>query len=110
MAPETEGPFSLEAAGEKLIHRIEPLSSARIIFEGFTLPEEFGEGCELAFGDMATAKSLGLRIEAMQMAKAFVLKTLDELFRGDFGPFVPTETLFTLKQEGETSFFVTALK
>ncbi len=98
-----------EVAG-KLISLIKPLSHARIVFEGFTLPEAFGESEELEFGNLATAKALGLGQAAMETGKGFVIKTIDEFFSGElegtvldhaFFSLVRQENLFTLSPVGK---------
>ncbi len=88
--------LSREEVAHRLISLIEPLSHARIVFEGFTLPEEFGESKELEFGNLATARALGLGMGAVEMGKGFVIKTIDEFFAGELESAAPDHPFFSL--------------
>ncbi len=67
----------------ELIAKIEPLSQAKIVFVGFTLPSSFGGSTELEFGNTDQSESLGLSPEALQMGKSFVKSTIEDLFSED---------------------------
>ena len=90
---------------EKLL----PLSQARVVFIGFSLPEEFGESNELQFGDLKQLSSIGLGPNSVEMGRSFVLKTIEELFSGEFGPFAPERTRFCLTEEGNGLFTISAV-
>lgn len=91
-------------AAKALIALIEPLNSARIVFDGFALPAEFGGSKELEFGNMQQAKAQGLGIGAAQMGKDFVKKMIEDLFAGDLGDVLPAGAKFKLSQEGNGVF------
>ncbi len=89
-----------------LEEKIAPLSQARVLFIGFSLPEEFGESSELQFGDLKQLSAIGLGMNSVEMGKSFVLKTIDELFSCEFGAFVPDGTRFCVTEEGNGLFTV----
>lgn len=95
-----------DQVAKTLIGLIEPLNSARIVFDGFALPAEFGGSKELEFGNFQQAKAQGLGIGAAQMGKDFVKKMLEDLFAGDLGDVVPAGAKFKLSQEGEGLFTI----
>ncbi|MBI3804994.1 MAG: hypothetical protein HY282_14665 [Nitrospirae bacterium] len=96
----------MDQVAKTLIGMIEPLNSARIVFDGFTLPAEFGGSKELEFGNVQQAKAQGLGMGAAQMGKDFVKKMIEDLFAGDLGEFAPAGTKFKLSQEDEGLFTV----
>lgn len=96
----------MDQVAKTLIGMIDPLNSARIVFEGFTLPSEFGGSKELEFGNVQQARAQGLGMGAAQMGKDFVKKMIEDLFSGDLGEFAPAGTKFRLSQEGEGLFTV----
>ncbi len=98
-----------DQVAKTLIGLIEPLNSARIVFDGFSLPAEFGGSKELEFGNMQQAKAQGLGIGAAQMGKDFVKKMIEDLFAGDLGDVFPAGAKFKLSQEGEGLFTVAAV-
>ena len=100
--------LAMDQVAETLIKRIDPLSQARVVFVGFSLPEEFGESNELQFGDLKQLNAIGLGANSVEMGKSFVKKTIEELFSGEFGPFVLEETKFLLIEE-EGVFMVSAV-
>jgi len=79
-----------------LVPMIESLHAARIVFDGFTLPEEFGCSEEMEYGNHHLAKAHRLASGSVDMGKSFVLKTLEDLFSGELGEFVPDGTGFIL--------------
>lgn len=89
----------MDQVSESLENRLTPLSQARVIFIGFALPEEFGESNELQFGDLDQLSAIGLGANSVEMGRSFVLKTIEELFSGEFGPFVPEGTMFFITEE-----------
>ena len=91
--------LSAEEVAADLIKRIDKLPSAKIVFMGFSLPEEFGESASLQFGDLDQLASIGLGANSVEMGRSFVKKTIEELFLGEFGPFVPEGTRFVITQE-----------
>jgi hypothetical protein len=93
-----------DQVAKTLIALIEPLNSARIVFDGFSLPAEFGGSKELEFGNFQQAKAQGLGIGAAQMGKDFVKKMIEDLFAGDLGDVVPAGAKFKLTQEGNGLF------
>ncbi|WDT76434.1 MAG: hypothetical protein MPW16_04305 [Candidatus Manganitrophus sp.] len=93
-----------DQVAKALIALIEPLNSARIVFDGFALPAEFGGSKELEFGNFQQAKAQGLGIGAAQMGKDFVKKMIEDLFAGDLGDVVPAGAKFKLTQEGNGLF------
>jgi hypothetical protein len=99
----------IDKVAECLEEKLSPLSRARVIFIGFSLPEEFGESNELQFGDLKQLSSIGLGPNSVEMGRSFVLKTIEELFSGEFGPFVPERTRFCLTEEGNGLFTVSAV-
>lgn len=105
---ETAGPepqvLPADQVAKTLIALIEPLNSARIVFDGFALPSEFGGSKELEFGNVQQAKAQGLGIGAAQMGKDFVKKMIEDLFAGDLGDVVPAGAKFKLSQEGNGVF------
>ncbi len=88
-----------------LIDKIDPLSQAKIVFVGFTLPESFGGGTELEFGNTEQTAELGLSPGALDMAKDFVKNAIEDLFSDD-SEIESSE--FSLSEEG-TTITVTAL-
>ncbi|MBI3598884.1 MAG: hypothetical protein HY201_05515 [Nitrospirae bacterium] len=92
-----------------LEEKLASLSQARVVFIGFSLPEEFGEGSELQFGDLKQLFAIGLGAHSVEMGKSFVLKTIEELFSGEFGSFVPERTRFCVTEEGNGLFTVSAI-
>ena len=93
-----------DQVAKTLIALIEPLNSARIVFDGFALPAEFGGSKELEFGNFQQAKAQGLGIGAAQMGKDFVKKMIEDLFAGDLGDVFPAGAKFKLAQEGNGVF------
>jgi hypothetical protein len=89
----------IDEVAQVLSSRLEPLSQGRVVFIGFALPEEFGETNELQFGDLKQLSTIGLGANSVEMGKSFVLKTIEELFSGEFGQFVPEGTTFFLTEE-----------
>lgn len=102
--------LSIDQVPQVLIPLLEPLSKATVVFEGFTLPQDFGESNQLQYGDIRKSRAKGLGIGAVEMGKSFVFKTIEELFSGELGDFVPEGTLFRLSQEGNEVFVLTALR
>ncbi|MFQ5544165.1 MAG: hypothetical protein ACE5FY_07440 [Nitrospiria bacterium] len=102
--------LSMEQVSKILISKITPLSSAKIVFSGFVLPDEFGGSDGLEYGDIALAKSQGLSAGAADMGKNFVINAIEDLFSGDFEESIPSDTRFLLSQEGESNFILTALE
>jgi hypothetical protein len=98
-----------DQVAKTLIALIEPLNSARIVFDGFALPAEFGGSKELEFGNIQQAKAQGLGIGAAQMGKDFVKKMIEDLFSGDLGEVVPAGAKFKLSQEGNGVFTLTSV-
>ncbi|MFY9270382.1 MAG: hypothetical protein WAO55_11620 [Candidatus Manganitrophaceae bacterium] len=96
--------LQIDQVAKKLIGLLEPLNQARIAFEGFTLPAEFGGAKEMEFGNVGQAKAQGLGMGAAQMGKDFVKKMIEDLFSGEYGDLAPTGTQFKLTQEGEGGF------
>lgn len=114
--PELEGssrpePQILPAdqVAKTLIPLIDPLFNARIVFEGFTLPQEFGGSKELEYGNVKQTNAQGLGMGAAMMGKDFVKKIIEDLFAGEMGDFIPAGTRFRLTQEGEGLFTLAAL-
>ncbi len=93
-----------------LEERLMPLAQARIVFIGFSLPEEFGESNELQFGNLKQLSSIGLGANSVEMGRSFVLKTLEEVFSLEFGAFVPEGTMFCITEEGNGLFTVSAVE
>jgi hypothetical protein len=101
--------LSIDQVSEYLEEKLLPLSQARVVFEGFSLPEEFGESNELQFGDLKQLTSIGLGPNSVAMGRSFVLKTIEEVFSLEFGAFVPAGTMFSIKeedQEGHNRVFI----
>lgn len=92
-----------------LVPILDPLFKARIVFEGFALPAEFGGSKELEYGNVQQTNAQGLGMGAPQMGKDFVKKMIEDLFGGDMGEFVPAGTQFRLTQEGDGVFTLKAL-
>lgn len=101
--------ISLDQVAKTLIALITPLSKARIVFTGFSLPEEFGGTKELEYGNTEQTKAQGLGTAATEMGKDFVLKTIEDLFSGDLEMPLPPDVRFRLVQEGEGVFTLAAL-
>ncbi|HIL33897.1 MAG: hypothetical protein ABGX83_10110 [Nitrospira sp.] len=99
----------LDQVSKALITLITPLSKAKIIFSGFSLPEEFGGTEELEFGNTEQTKAQGLGIAATEMGKDFVLKTIEDIFSEDLETPLPTDARFRLVQEEEGVFTVAVL-
>jgi len=111
--------FPMEQIGEALISRIKPLTTARIIFAGFDLPDEFGGSQELEFGNIEALQALGVSIvppgpsmdrvsqHAALMGKEFVIQAIEDLFIDDIEELFSPESVFCLEQEGEV-FTVTS--
>ncbi len=97
--------LSAEEVSVALIEQLDLLSSATVVFDGFSLPEEFGESNQLQFGNLAQLATVGLSENSIAMARSFVKKTIEELFAGEYGAFVPEGSLFILTQ-AETVFTV----
>ena len=72
---------------------IDARPTGRIVFEGITLPAEFGGSNQLEFSPPGVN---GLSVGAAQMAKDFVKKALEDLFGGVVGDIAPAGTLFRL--------------
>ncbi|MFQ5587916.1 MAG: hypothetical protein ACE5F7_03665 [Nitrospiria bacterium] len=96
----------MTALGKALLDKIEPLSEAKIVFVGFSLPPSFGGATELEFGNAAQADALGLSAEGVAMGKSFVKSAIEDLFSEDSEL---EETAFHLTEEGSV-FTVTALE
>jgi len=103
--PESES-LKISQVAEVLINKIDSLSCARIVFDGFSLPKTFGESKELEFGNMDQTKALGLSSSAAEMGKDFVKNTIRDLFSEETEI---EETEFCLMEEGAGVFTVTAL-
>ena len=101
--------LTMDQVAPVLMQKVLPLSAARIFFVGFVLPEEFGESDMLQFGNLNRLAGIGLAANAVAMEKAFVQKTIEELFGGELGPFVPETTRFCIAQEDANTFSVTAV-
>jgi hypothetical protein len=115
-APKSEAASRLEPkllpfdqVAKALIALITPLPKARIVFSGFSLPEEFGSTKELEYGNTEQTKAQGLGSAATEMGKDFVLKMIEDVFSGDLEIPLPPEAQFRLVQEEETVFTVAAL-
>ena len=98
----------LDQVVKVLIPLLDTWDKAHVVFEGFTLPEEFGFCAELQYGDIPKMRARGLGLGAVEMGKGFVKKTIEDLFSGELGEFVPEGTQFRLKQ-GEGIVTVEAL-
>ncbi|MEK7747835.1 MAG: hypothetical protein AAB300_02000 [Nitrospirota bacterium] len=96
----------MDEVAAALENRLATLSQARVVFVDFALPEEFGETNELQFGDLKQLSEIGLGANSVEMGKSFVLKTIEELFSGEFGSFVPEGTLFFLTEEENGLFTI----
>jgi len=90
---------------ELLIGKIDPLPQAKIVFVGFRLPESYGGGTELEFGNSEATAGLGLSPGASIMAKDFIKTLLEDVFSDDSEI---EQSEFSLSEEG-TVFTVTAL-
>ncbi len=88
-----------------LIDKIDPLSQAKIVFVGFTLPQSFGGGSELEFGNSEQTAGLGLSPGSLDMAKDFVKNAIEDLFSDDSEI---EHSEFSLSEDGST-ITVTAL-
>jgi hypothetical protein len=99
----------IDQVAQALSARLEVLSKARVVFIGFALPEEFGESNELQFGDLKQLSKIGLGANSVEMGRSFVLKTIEELFSGEFGSFVPEGTKFFVTEETDGLFTVSTL-
>lgn len=98
-----------DQVAKTLVPMLDPLFKARIVFEGFSLPQEFGGSKELEYGNVQQTNAQGLGMGAPQMGKDFVKKMIEDLFGGDMGEFVPAGTQFRLTQEGDGVFTLKAL-
>ena len=101
--------LSMDQVAPCLEERLRSLSQARVVFVGFSLPEEFGESNELQFGDLKQLSSIGLGPNSVEMGKSFVLKTIEEVFSLEYGSFVPEGTRFRLIEEGNGMFTLSAV-
>lgn len=99
----------MDQVAKTLVPQIDPLFKARIVFDGFALPPEFGGSKELEFGNVQQTNAQGLGMGASQMGKDFVKKMIEDLFAGDMGEFVPAGTQFRLTHEGDGLFILKAL-
>lgn len=99
----------MDQVAKVLVPLIDPLFKARIVFDGFALPQEFGGSKELEYGNVQQTNAQGLGMGAAQMGKDFVKKMIEDLFSGDMGDFVPAGTQFRLTQEGEGLFTLKAM-
>jgi len=72
---------------------IDTRPAGRIVFEGITLPKEFGGSNQLEFSPPGVH---GLSVGAAQMAKDFVKKAVEDLFGGVAGDIAPAGTQFRL--------------
>ncbi len=88
-----------------LLSIIDARSAGRIVFEGITLPAEFGGGNQLEFSPPGVK---GLTVGAAQMAKDFVKKAVEDLFGGVVGDIAPAGTQFRLV-EAEDGVTVSAV-
>lgn len=82
-----------------LIDKIDPLPQAKIVFVGFTLPQSFGGGTELEFGNPEQTAGLGLSPGSSDMAKDFVKNAIEDLFSDDSEI---EHSEFSLSEEGST--------
>lgn len=96
--------LSIDKVAECLEEKLYPLAQARVVFIGFSLPEEFGESNELQFGDLKQLSSIGLGPNSVEMGRSFVLKTIEDVFSGEYGLFVPEGSKFCLTEEGDGLF------
>lgn len=99
----------MDQVAKALVPQIDSLFKARIVFEGFALPPEFGGSKELEYGNVKQTNAQGLGMGASQMGKDFVKKMIEDLFAGDMGEFVPAGTQFRLTHEGDGLFTLKAL-
>lgn len=89
-----------EQVANVVLAMIEPLPKARIIFEGFSLPEGFGETQELSFGDSTQSKEMGRVSPAVgEIAKSFVKKAIQDIFSESVGELSPPIKRFKLTQD-----------
>lgn len=95
----------MDELAQMIIDKIEPLSQAKIIFVGFHLPESFGGGTELEFGNAEQTGKLGLGPGASSMAKEFVKTAIEDLFSDDSEI---EQSEFSFSEDGAT-FTITAL-
>jgi HEAT repeat protein len=99
----------MDQVAKVLVPQLDPLFKARIVFDGFALPGEFGGSKELEYGNVKQTNAQGLGIGAAEMGKDFVKKMVEDLFAGDMGEFVPAGTQFRLTNEGDGLFTLKAL-
>lgn len=92
-----------------LEEKLASLSQARVIFTNFSLPEEFGESNELQFGDLKQLSLIGLSANSVEMGRSFVLKTIEDVFSLEYGLFVPEGTVFSLVEQGNGIFTLSAV-
>jgi hypothetical protein len=85
-----------------LLPIIDPLPKARIVFQGFALPETFGGTQEFAFGDAAQKQEMG-KVSPMigEVAKNFVKKAIQDIFSGSLGEISPKVSRFRLTREAD---------
>jgi hypothetical protein len=91
--------LAMDQVAETLLSLLAAREAGRIVFEGFTLPAEFGGSRELEYGNVQKDQAKGLSAGASQMAKDFVKKIVTDLFSGEIGPFVPAGTRFRIQQQ-----------
>ncbi len=99
--------FKASDAAKQIIAVLEPLPQARIVFDGFTLPEVLGGSKELEYGDMEQAHAQGLGSAAAAMGKGFVKKLLEDIFDGSIGDAIPEGTSVQFTPEGNNVFTLT---
>src|SRR5579863_599196 len=82
--------ISTDQVAAIVIPMIDPLPKARIVFQGFTLPESFGGTQEFAFGEAEQKKQMGhVSPVVVDIAKNFVKKAIQDIFSGSVGPLSP---------------------
>ncbi len=87
--------ISREEVPAVLLPILDKRQAARVLFEGFALPEAFGGTTELQFGDEQQAKVAGLSAVGMEMGKGFAKKAIDDIFTGTYGEVEPTHFKIT---------------
>ena len=102
--PKTPEPqiLSQEQVASVVIPMIDSLPKARIVFQGFTLPEAFGGTQEFAFGDSDQKKEMG-KVSPMvgEVAKNFVKKAIQDIFSGSVGEISPAVKKFKLVRQAD---------
>jgi len=85
----------MDQVAKTLLSIIDARSAGRIVFEGITIPAEFGGSNQLEFSPPGVH---GLSVGAAQMAKDFVKKAVEDLFGGVVGDIAPAGTQFRLTE------------